>query len=105
MELGASAFRDLSVRDVPHQDVLERVLVLACDRGDVAVQDEVPTLERLEARWGSGGGSLVVGAEVSDGARPEDRADDGCVVRQLLVASFEPVEPRADQALNARRNR
>ena len=54
VELCASAFRDLSVRDVPHQDVLERVLVLARDRRDVAVKDEVPTLERLQSRVGIG---------------------------------------------------
>ena len=46
VELCTSALRDLSVRDVPHQDVLERVLVLARDRRDLAVQDEVATLER-----------------------------------------------------------
>ena len=37
VELRASTFRDLSVCDVAHQDVLERVLVLACDGRDVDV--------------------------------------------------------------------
>ena len=69
------------------------------------MKDEVPTLERLQARVEIGQSSPFVGAEVRDRARPEDRADDGCVVRQVLVASFEPIEPRADQALDARRDR
>ena len=84
VELRASAFRDLSVRDVPHQDVLERVLVLAFDRRDVAVLDEVPPFERLQLRMRIRRRTAVVGAEVSDGAGPEDGTDDGCVVRQRL---------------------
>ena len=105
VELRPSALRDLSIRDVPHQDVLERVLVLAGDGRDLAVEDEVPALERLQARVEIGGESPFVGAEVRDRTRPEDRADDGRVVRQVFVASFEPVEPRADQALDACRDR
>ena len=105
MELGASAFRNLPVRDVAHQDVLERVLVLARDASRRRCAGRSRDARASRGPVGIGRRYPVVGAEVSDGAGPEDRADDGCVVCQLLVASFEPVEPRADQALDARRHR
>ena len=47
----------------------------------------------------------LLDSKVGDGTGPEDRADNGCVVGQALVVSFEPVEPRADQTLDARRHR
>src|SRR4051812_25005261 len=57
MELRATPLRHLSVRDVAHQDVVERELLVVFDRRDLEVRDEVTPLqlgetgERILGRW------------------------------------------------------
>ena len=104
VQLRATALRDLPVRDVAHEDVLERVLLLVRDRRDGAVQDEIAPLERVEP-CEIRGRPLVLGADVRDRARPEHGADHGGVVRKSLVSGLQPVKAGADESLDARRHR
>ena len=74
VKLRSAALRHLAVGDVAHQDVLERVLVLARDGGDGLVRDEVTPFELSEAGARIVRLCAVPNAQVRDGARPEDGA-------------------------------
>jgi hypothetical protein len=85
--------------------VLERVLVLARDSGDGLVRDEVTPFELTEAGAGIVRRPSVLDAQVRHCARPEDRADHRGVVGELLLLARQAVESRADETLDARRDR
>ena len=88
MKHHAPPLRNLAVRNVPDQDVLERVLVFSGHARDgVRCADEVLLLERLQAAGGINRHQAVAGAEMGDRACPEHRADDRRVVSYLLVPS------------------
>ena len=73
VKLDPPAFRNLSVRDVAHEDVLERVFIVARDawrRGCAATKSRCSS--RVERPWGSSGGRPSCGAEVRNCTGPED---------------------------------
>ena len=92
MELRALPLRHLAVGDVAHQDVVERVLLVVLDGGDLQVGDEVAPLELRGPGCGSSGAASVCGAETGDRAGPEDRANNRSMVGELLLLSLQPVE-------------
>jgi hypothetical protein len=95
MTLAARRARDLRVRDVTHQDVPERVLLLALHRRPPVATDELLPLECAQRLV-----HLPGAAALSDErAAPEDLPGDGGVLDQLLLRPGECVEPRGDQAL------
>src|SRR5207237_1351153 len=100
MKRGTSRLGQLTVRDVPDQDVLEGVLVLALDARRRGSLDQVAALEPLE---------ILVEAferlvEVRDGTRPEDSAHDRRVLGRLLLTWRELVDAGFDQGLEAAGN-
>src|SRR5262245_52004565 len=104
VELCPPALRHLAVRHVAHQDVLEGVLVLAGNRGDGPLCDEVTACELTEARARIVRLRPVLAAQVRDRTGPEDGPDDGRVVGEPLLIVRQAVESRADEPLDARGN-
>ena len=90
--------RDLAVRDVADERVREGELALALERRAALAADEALALERVER----GGRGVRASA---DRARPEDLADDGCVLKEALLGLGEPVETGGDDALQRLRER
>src|SRR5438034_4934227 len=97
---GASGLGQLTVRDVPDEDVLEGVLVLSLDARRRGGLDEVAARERLEVFVET----LARLVQVRDRARPKHSADDRGMLRGLLLAGRELVDARFDQRLKAARN-
>src|SRR5438128_1380243 len=100
VERGASGPGQLTVRDVPDEDVLEGVFVLALDARRRGGLDEVAARERLEVLVET----LARLVQVRDRARPKDSAHDRGMLRGLLLAGRELVDARFDQRLKAARN-
>ena len=98
-------FGHLPVGDVPHEDVLERVLLVVGDCRLPQMRDEVATLELRKA------GARILRRrrfrrpEMCDRPSPEDRTYHRRVVSKLLLLRLQAVEARADQALDARGDR
>src|SRR3989442_12836154 len=97
VERGASRLGQLTIRDVPDQDVLEGVLVLGFDGRGRGGLDQVAALERLEIVVET----LARLVQVRDRARPKDSAHDRGVLCDLLLAGRELVDARFDQRLKA----
>ena len=89
--------RDLTVRDVPEQEVAERVLGLAGDRGAAGPLDELLPLEPVQALLHETPGSSVA---VGERACPEHLAVNGCVLEQRFLVRGERVEARRDDSLH-----
>ena len=98
MLVDAAAAGDLTVRDVPEQQMEERVLRLLRDRRLPLPAHELLALESMQA-------SLELrpfGAAVQggDGTGPEDLADHGCVLDDALFLGRQRVETRPDDPLD-----
>src|SRR5436189_4013906 len=89
MLLRALAARDLSVRDVAHQHVLERVLGLALDRAATRPLDELLLPQNVQ---------LVL--RRAERAKPKDLADHGRVLEQRLLPRGKRIEARSDDPLH-----
>src|SRR6059036_3797784 len=97
MLLGARSPRDLPVRDVPDEQVAERVFaVVRHGRGTFAA-DELLPLQIVQARLEPG---RLETRERAESTEPEALADHGGVVEQRFLLGLEQVEPRRDQALD-----
>ena len=105
MELCAASLRHLPVGHVPHEDVLERVLLLVGDARLPQVRDEVAVLEHRQAGARIFRRRPLGRAEMCDRAGPEDRTDHRRVMGEQLLLWLQPVEARADQPLHVRRDR
>ena len=97
MERGTSRLGKLTVRDVPDQDVLEGVLVLALDAGGRGRLDQVAALELTEIL----DEAVTRLVQVRDGTRPEDSAHDRGMLGDLLLTWRELVDAGFDQRLEA----
>ncbi len=85
LDLARSA-RDLAVGDVANEHVAEGVLGLARDGGAPLAADELLALERVQALLDC---PALAPAERRERAEPEDLADDGGVLEQLLLLGRE----------------
>ena len=104
MELSAATLRHLPVRHVPHEDVLERVLLVVGDRRCLEVRDEVTALELRQARSRILTSRPFLCPEMCDRTGPEDGTDHSRMVGELLFLYCQPIEAGANQPLHARRN-
>jgi hypothetical protein len=98
MPVGALRARELSVGHVADEDVPERVLVLALDRGAALPPDELLALESVEQ-------PIQLIALTTERAGPEDLAHDRRVLQHPLLICGEPVDPGSDDALDGIRQR
>src|SRR5215218_6751852 len=74
--------RDLAVRNVAHEQVPERELVVALDGGALPATDELLARERVERRLGPFTRAL---ADRADRAAPEDLPEHRGVLEQALL--------------------
>ena len=100
MLLGPRRPRNLSVCDVPDEQVQEGVLTLALDRRPSLATEEVLARERVQALLDRG---PITTVHLRDGSRPEDLAEDGGILEQRLLLRLEAVEPGGDDALDGLR--
>src|SRR5581483_11481176 len=94
--------RHLAVGDVADEQVAERVLELAGDRGRAVAADELLPLELVQAPLEL---ALLAAGERGERPGPERLADDGRVLAQRLLLRLEQVEACRDHALDALRER
>ena len=97
MLVDAPRARDLPVGDVADERVQERVLRLAGDRGAALAADELLPLERVERLVEL---ELHAAADRGQPGGPEDLADHGGVLDELLLGGRERVEARGDHPLH-----
>ena len=95
MLVGTLGPRDLPVRDVADEDVLERELRLARHGGTSCALHEFLPLERVEALL-----EIPTSVFSRERAEPEDLADHSRVLQQRLLLGLQRVEPRGDDALH-----
>ncbi len=89
MLLHSARAGDLSVGDVAHEQMLERILRLARNGGPAVAADELLPFERVQ--------NVLVRA--ADGARPEDLAEHGSVLHEGLLLRRERVDARGNESL------
>ena len=99
---GARGAGELPVGDVADEDVAERVLVLAVDRGSPCGGDELTAGKLGERRADS---VEVAVAHRRHSTRPEDLPDHGGVGEKRLHVGVEGVETGRDQRLHRLRER
>ena len=98
VEPRATALRHLTVGDVAHEDVLERVLLVVCDRRGLQVRDEVADLELRETgSWVLGNDSLRC-AEMRDSVASISQGGYNTTLDILRAGAPALVVPFADGA-------
>src|SRR5262249_52889105 len=106
MQLRAASPRHPAVRDVANHDVLELVLALRRDGGELMRTDELAAFQHIEPPQ-----QLVARRrrrlvpQVRDGSRPKRVPDNRRVLRHTSLGWLELVDARPDQRLEARRDR
>ena len=88
---------DLAVRDVAHQQVEERVLRLTRDRRVPLAADELLAAEGVQPFLDDRARQL---RDRDQCALPDDLAEDGRVLQELLLLLRQGVEPRGDHPLD-----
>ena len=87
--------RDLPVRDVTDEHVQERILGLVRHRRPAGALHELLSLERMQKLL-----DVLARAAVDQAAEPEDLAEHGRVLEQLLLGRGKAVDPRRDDAVD-----
>ena len=93
MLLAPLSTRDLSVGDVANDQVEERVLRFAADRGPALAANELLAFQHVERLLERPALSSV---ERSQRAPPEDLSDHRCVLNESLLLGGEAIETRGD---------
>jgi hypothetical protein len=89
--------RDRAIGDIAQQDVPKGVLVLPRHGAAALAADELPPFQLVEPFLEL---EPVAPGDRLEGGRPEDLADDGGVLEQLLVRRIERVDARRDDPLH-----
>src|SRR6059058_5861488 len=92
MPLAATRARESPVCDLADELVLERELRMFAKARDRVAADEIATFERVQR----------LGARVAERAGPEHLADDGRIEQRLALRCGQRVNPRRNDAADAR---